>query len=199
MLIILARAAVDDNARDGLEWYRSGPGWIELLFGGLADSAPAIALILSASALVIANRSQKRSRFMEMHEMLTSLDSQEGRRLLLQWSGPSTSAELDRLFKKDPLRFDKINRAIGLYNTLAIYAHEKYLPRRQALNHWGPAIRGSWPRIETFVRWRRDGSPNDEMWSHLVWFAELSGAEVSRDMRLGPRWKPAKRPPTTRT
>lgn len=182
MPITLVRAA-DDDAQGGLGLYDFVAQSVVPLIDGLAGAAPAIALLLSASALIIANHSQKRSRFMELHELLTALNSQEGRRLLLQRGGPETPAELDRLFKKEPLQFDKINRAIGLYNTLAIYAHEKYLPRKQALVHWGPAIRGSWPRIEIFVRWRRAGSPDGEMWSHLVWFAELAGAEVSPDMQ----------------
>ena len=154
-------------------------------WGNVAEWATVVVALLALGASVYAVyftlRSDKRHRFFELHELMTSLESQEGRRLLqVQMHSPKAIA---RLFKKKPESFDVVNRSVGLYNTLAIYVQQKYIPRGMALAHWGPQMRLRWPQIEIFVRWRREQTNDRAMWDSLVWFAELSGAEVSADMR----------------
>lgn len=160
--------------------HRFGVEW-----GNVAEWATVVVALLALGASVYAVyftlRSDKRHRFFELHEQMTSLESQAGRRLLqVKMHSPKAIA---KLFKTKPESFDVVNRSVGLYNTLAIYVRQNYIPRDMALAHWGPQMQLRWPQIETFVRWRREQTSDREMWDSLVWFAELSGAEVSADMR----------------
>ena len=92
------------------------------------------------------------------------------------------------MFARKPETFDIVNRTVGLYNTLGIYAHRGYLDKDLALDHWAGRVRNSWPYIERFVRWRRQKSGDDTMWSYLIWFAQESGAPVADDIRLTRGW-----------
>ena len=109
-----------------------------------------LALVASVYAVYFTLRSDKRHRFFELHEQMTSLESQEGRRLLqVEMRSPEAIA---KLFRRKPMSFDVVNRLVGLYNTLAIYVRQEYVPRDMALAHWGPQMQLRWPQIETSVR-----------------------------------------------
>jgi hypothetical protein len=92
------------------------------------------------------------------------------------------------MYKWQPRKFNVVNRALGLYNTLGIYAHRNYVPRDQALDHWAGRVRKGWPAIERFLLWRRREHDDPTMWSYLVWFAEMSGADVAPEVRLKDGW-----------
>lgn len=159
--------------RLGIEW------------GSVAEWATAavalLALGASIYAVFFALRSDKRHRFFELHDQMTSLESQEGRRIL---QGKLRSPEaITKVFRRHPEKFDVVNRSVGLYNTLGIYVQKKYIPRDMAIAHWGPQMKLRWPEIETFVRWRRSQTSDPAMWNSLVWFAQESGAPVSQDLR----------------
>ena len=145
-----------------------------------------LALLLSGVAIWFVRRSERRQLFIQLHDLLTSVDSQVGRRILL--TRMKTPRQISVTFHLRPGDFDRVNRALGLYNTLGIYAHRKYVPRDEALDHWAGRVRHNWTDIERFLRWRRVHSGDETMWSYLVWFAQQAGAAVSPDMRLRDGW-----------
>ncbi|WP_457809953.1 DUF4760 domain-containing protein [Microbacterium aquimaris] len=159
--------------------YGSAAEWVAALVAILA-------LAISIAAVVLVRRSEKRSLFIHLHDLLTSPDSQVGRRIL--HTRMTSERRIDRIFKRRPDDFDQVNRALGLYNTLGIYAHKGYVSKDEALDHWGGRVRKGWPAIERFLRWRRSRSDDSTMWSYLVWFAQESEANVSCDMRLREGW-----------
>ena len=139
-------------------------------------AAALIAFAVSVFALRIARSSERQQQFMRIHELLTGPDSQKGRRLLHAHfrEGPNFS----KLQRRRPDDIDLINRAVSLFNTLAIYADRGYIPEEVALAHWAPTIKGAWRPIEAYLLWRRQADPT--LWTPLVDFAEKCGADVSR-------------------
>ncbi|MCT1476432.1 hypothetical protein [Microbacterium sp. p3-SID336] len=143
--------------------------------------AAIIAVVLSIAAFTIARRSERRHLFVQIHELLTSPESQAGRRLL---HDAKDARELDRLRRKrDPREYDLINRAVSQFNTLALYARHGYLPLEMAKLQWADTIVRSWPRIEVYLLWRRKAHAAPALWEDLVWFAQECGAPVRADLR----------------
>lgn len=143
--------------------------------------AAIFALALSIAAFAIARRSERRHLFVQIHELLTSPESQAGRRLL---HDAKDTRELDRLRRKrDPKEYDRINRAVSQFNTLALYARHGYLPLEMAKLQWADTIVRSWPRIEAYLLWRREAHGAPALWEDLVWFAQECGAPVRADLR----------------
>lgn len=138
-----------------------------------------VAVILSFCALVIAKRSERHQLFVRLHELMTSPDSQAGRRILHDLN---TDEDITRLKKKRPGDFDLVNRAVGLYNTLGLYAKNGDLPLKKAKEHWGGTLLRSWPRIALFVKWRRTEHEAPTLWPDLVWLAEQCGVEETSDL-----------------
>lgn len=143
--------------------------------------AATLALAISIWAIGIATNSERRLQFMRVHELMTSLDTQRGRRLLrenatscfrISWMKRSRSAD-----------FDAVNRAVSLFHTLAIYARRHYVTRKIAVAHWGLPLARSWDSITIFILWRDEKYADGAGWGDLLWFAELCGADVT-EVRL---------------
>ena len=169
---------------------RSDPTCFWIACGSFAEIATfivaTVALILSGLAVAVTRRSEQRQAFIQLHDLLTSAASQEGRRLL--YTQLKTADDIERMYRKRPEKFDLVNRTVGLYNTLGVYVHEKYVPRGLALRLWGQAIAGQWRSIEGFLRWRRTTHSETSKWDYLVWLAGEAGADVSPEMALPDGW-----------
>lgn len=142
-----------------------------------AAAAAILALILSLAAFSIAKRSERRQLFIHLHELLTDPESQAGRRLLYE---VETNEDLDRLRGGRGDDIDLVNRAVGLFNTLGMYARHRYLPRRMAKRQWASTMKRAWPKIELYLNWRRKGHNAEDLWTDLIWFAELCGVSPER-------------------
>ncbi|MGU3645878.1 hypothetical protein ACLBXX_12995 [Microbacterium sp. C23T] len=156
----------------------------------IAAVAAILALILSATAIWFVRHSEKRQLFIHLHDLLTSPDSQAGRRIL--HTRMKHPWQISLIFRVSPREFDLVNRTLGLYNTLGIYVHRGYVGRDEAFAHWAGPIKNSWPELERFLRWRRDNANGVRMWSYFVWLAQEVGADVPPDMRLHPGWEAEK-------
>ncbi|MFK3678154.1 hypothetical protein ACI2IP_10500 [Microbacterium sp. NPDC090218] len=157
-------------ALDGVEW------------GTVAEwatfGAATLALAISIGAIVIATRSERRLQFMRVHEIMTSIDTQRGRRLLGEKvKKPRHITWMKRVRPDD---FDAVNRAVSLYHTLAIYARRHYLTRKVAVAHWGRTLARSWKSIEILILWRDEKYADGAGWGDLLWFAEQCGADVKK-------------------
>lgn len=170
-------------------------------WGTVAEWATAgvalVALLLSAGALLITLRLEKRKIYIELHDRLTSAESQEGRHIL--YNKLNTVKAIRRAHSRDRKTFNAANRAVGLYNTLGVYTYRKIVDRDVAFDHWSSTITAGWKTVEQFVRWRRAEHGESEKWSYLIWFAEQSGAPIAPDLQLQPGWENRQRhAPTTK-
>jgi len=169
-----------------------------VLVGSVAEWVTAVvalvALAASIWAVTVARRFEKQRLYTDMHDRLTSNDSQRGRWVLFNRMG--TENEIQRMFDRQHKNddFNTVNRAIGLYNTLGIYAYRGFIDREIALDHWAAPVSQRWPDIERFLRWRRRTHGDPHMWPYLVWFAKESGVELSPEFRLQPGWDARDKP-----
>jgi hypothetical protein len=151
----------------------------------MADLADILALIISVLALgasflafMVARRGERRSLFIQLQESLTSLDAQEGRRLL--YDQIRNAEDPEQLRDADVEMHDKINRALGQLNTLGMYAYRHDVDRDIVREAWADPLGGIWPAAEIWLRYRRRDYAT--AWSYLVWFARDCGLDVSPDL-----------------
>jgi hypothetical protein len=152
----------------------------------MAAIAALAALGLSVYAVFVARRSSKRNSFIGFQERLDEQEVSEGRRIIYSTESVAAVARLFRRHGKDP-SWDRANRAINLWNTLAQFTKLNIVDRRLSFDLWGDSVKEAWEHLEYFIRFRR-GAGYPEMpgrkdkWSSLVWFAGQTGASVSSDL-----------------
>lgn len=158
--------------------------------GSIAEWAVAIAALvalgLSVYALFVARRSSKRNSFIGFQERLDAQEVSEGRRIIYATHSVDAVARLFRKRGKDP-SWDRANRAVNLWDTLAQFTELSIVDRRLSFDIWGGSVKEAWPNLEYFIRFRRGaGYPEmpgrEDKWSSLVWFAGKAGASVSPDL-----------------
>jgi len=152
----------------------------------VAAGAALLALVLSICALFIAWRSSKRNNFISLQQRLDDQEVSEGRRIIYASNSVESVANLFRKRHKNS-NWDRANRAINLWNTLAQFTRLNIVDRQLSFDLWGDSVNEAWTNLEYFIRFRR-GAGYAEMpgrkdkWSSLVWFAEKAGAQVSPDL-----------------
>lgn len=86
----------------------------------------AAALVLSLVALIVSARKSKRDAFLGIHDKLTALDIQEGRKILFnKVNSPEDAAELMKAENSD--EYDKVNRAMAMYDVLGFYVYRRFV------------------------------------------------------------------------
>lgn len=166
----------------------------EIDFGNVAEIIAALAalaaLVISLVAVYIAWRSSKRTSFIGFQERLDAQEVSEGRRIIYSTGSVDQVAKLFAKREKDS-SWDRANRAINLWNTLAQFTKLKIVDQQLSFDLWGDSVAEAWPQLEHFIRFRRGVPEHPEMpgrgdkWSSLVWFAGRAKAEVSPDLLPG--------------
>lgn len=96
------------------------------------------ALLASLGALYFNWRKAKQDTFLGIHEKLIALDIQEGRRLLFQKI--SSPAAASQLLVDSPEEYQKVNRALAMYDVLGLYVKRKYVFKDWVMEEWGPNL-----------------------------------------------------------
>jgi hypothetical protein len=136
-----------------------------------------VAVILSARALLASSKAIKRSDLQRLHERLMSFDVQVGRRLLFDVF--NDKADWGKVRARHPDDWDRINYAVGTFQTLAELARREVVDLPEALEYWGGSVKRSWPAIESYISHRRTADGYPGAWNDLVWFATKAGARVT--------------------
>lgn len=163
-------------------------------FGSAAEWVAAIAALaavgLSIYALIIAGRSSRRNSLVSLQERLDAREVSEGRRIIYDADSVNDVAKLFARRHKDS-SWDRANRAVNLWNTLAQFTKLRVVDQKLSLRLWGDSVEEAWEHLEHFIRFRRGAGFSDmpgrkDKWSSLVWFATKTNARVSPDL-LSPR------------
>jgi hypothetical protein len=172
--------------------HRRGPEDPNL--GSLAEMIAAVAglaaLGISVVALFIAWRSSKRSNFIRFQERLDEREVSEGRSIIYATKSVDEVAALFSARDTDS-RWDRANRTVNLWNTLAQFTKLGIVDRKLSFDLWGDSVKEAWTNLEHFIRFRRGRADFEEMpgrkdkWSSLVWFASSAGVKVHPDLLPG--------------
>ncbi|GAA5188406.1 hypothetical protein GCM10023346_00370 [Arthrobacter gyeryongensis] len=106
-------------------------------------------------------RKSKTDLFISMHEKLIDPAVQNGRKVISdKVKGIGTIHHLTTT------EFESANRALALYDTLAMYARRRYIIKRDFIGTWGLAMHRRAPQIRAFIAYRAsmDGYMS---WKHL--------------------------------
>lgn len=109
---------------------------------------------LAISALTYRDRrtSDRRDLFLKMHERLVDPDLQEGRRLLYERVGSKRDAAVLRADAKED--YQKINRALAMFDIFSMYVSRGYIDRKLALEEWGHSLGRAYAQAEPFIEER---------------------------------------------
>ncbi|MDR6557802.1 hypothetical protein J2809_002162 [Arthrobacter pascens] len=126
-----------------------------------------ITLVVAASAFVLAYRTYKFNElksktdlFTSFHEKLIEAEAQKGRSFLRLLKAPKAVKDLTSE------QFSCLNRALSLYETLAMYMAKGNIREEDVLETWGAAIYGRHEEIRWFMDYR-DETHEYVSWPHL--------------------------------
>lgn len=125
----------------------------------------------------------RKELFLKIHEQLMALELQEGRRLLHKLVDPS-QAELG--IDPESADYQKINRAVAMFDVMGMYAYLGYIPKSWVLEEWGRTLDHAKAKILFFAQ-KRNAAVG--LWPHLRRLlndAETWAAEV-RSQEAGPK------------
>ncbi|BCW41957.1 hypothetical protein StoSoilB3_34920 [Arthrobacter sp. StoSoilB3] len=117
-----------------------------------------LALFVSIAAFVHNRRKSTRDAFLAIHEKMFDLEIQEGRGILFEKI--STLDDAKRMRKEDPESFRKVNRAIAMWDVLAMYVNRGYLPKQIVMEEWGRNLAKYRKRVLIF------GEVRGKRWEH---------------------------------
>lgn len=137
----------------------SDRGLVAPLVGAFVAS---LAFCLASATYFFNWRKSKIDLFIAIHEKLIAPEIQSGRGILANKVDTVLSVYL--LKKKE---FESINRAMALYDTLAMYSSRRKVFSADVKETWGLAMHRRAPQIRAFIHWR---AIQDEYWSwpHLT-------------------------------
>lgn len=129
----------------------------------------ALAFLFSLLAFFHHRHSAKQDAFYAVHEKLIAFDIQEGRRILF---GSIKTVEDVAALERDCLDgFQKVNRALGMYDVLGMQVAHKYVYKSTVLEEWGRNLARARTPALLFMAHRQ------KSWDH---FDKLSAEALKR-------------------
>lgn len=123
-----------------------------------------LALFVSIAAFVHNRSKATRDAFLAIHEKMFDLDIQEGRGIL--YNEIKNLDDVKKLKKNDYEGFRKVNRAIAMWDVLAMYVSHGYLPKQMVLEEWGRNMAKYRKRVLLF------GEGRGKHWEHYESLSE---------------------------
>lgn len=158
-----------------------------------------VAVILSGASLSLATttylrakRIDKRDQFLKLNERLIDVDLQLGRRILYRVGSVEDAV---RLQCDSPEEDQLVNRALAMFEVLALYIDRNYVDKDLALETWGHTYAGCYPRAEYYIAARLGTMQNPwSAWPNLQkfgpraakWAAENPQSPTTRIAALTP-------------
>jgi hypothetical protein len=123
---------------------------MEWLSRNLGVMVATVAVVLSFSTVMLNRRQRRQDVYFRVHETLTSLEMQRGRRLLHR------CGEKGALPPEDDADFALISRTLSVHNTVAIYVRRGLVPRRWVLAGWQNTLCNMRQGTRLFVEYRNE-------------------------------------------
>jgi hypothetical protein len=117
-----------------------------------------LALFVSVAAFAHTRSKATKDAFLAIHEKMFDLEIQEGRGIL--YSKIKSLDDVEKLKKYDRESFRKVNRAIAMWDVLAMYVSRGYLPKQMVLEEWGRNLAKYRGRVLLF------GEARNKHWEH---------------------------------
>lgn len=144
-------------------------------------------LVLSTAALAISaltyrdrRTSDRRDLFLKMHERLVDPDLQEGRRLLYERVTSTSDAAQLRTDNKE--EYQKINRALAMFDIFSMYVARGYIDRKVALEEWGHSLGRAYKQAGPFIE-ERASVQSWTPWPHFRRFGPEAHSWHSKQSR----------------
>jgi hypothetical protein len=147
--------------------------WGELSAAAVAS----VALLFSYRAFRHSGHTTKQLTFITFQEHLQSPEAAEGRRLIYDIESEKDVVKM----RKRTSDWDKLNRAITLWNTLGQYVRHDLVEKDLAVAIWGDAIEAAWPHLVWVIQYRR--RERADKWTSLVWLAEHAGVSIPANLK----------------
>lgn len=136
-----------------------------------------LAFLLSMLAFFYNRQKAKRDAFLAIHEKLIALDIQEGRRFL--FTKINSEGDAARLKRRNIEAYQKVNRAMSMYDVLGLYVSRRYVDKSVVLEEWGRNLAMARENAEHFMDFRK------KRWDHFDKLSseahELYGDELERN------------------
>jgi hypothetical protein len=147
------------------------------------------AFVVSAATFSTSYWRDRRDLMLRVHERLTSIEQQRGRREIHRMGDQHKRVE-----DLTPDEYDKINNAIAALDVMAVYYKRKYIPREPMLEFWAEPVLRLMRAAEPFLSHRdRDwlGTTGRRTWPALHAFAddarkylERTGPQTGAEQKL---------------
>ena len=111
-------------------------------------------------------RQDKRDLLLKIHERLTDVDIQRGRRILYQ--KVRSVEEAKTLFLENPEDYDLANRALSMLNMAALYVEYGYVDKELFMLDWGFVFASIFENCQHFIAERIErNSVQPQAWPHF--------------------------------
>lgn len=132
-----------------------------------------LAFTFSLGAFFYNRYKAKKDSFLAIHEKLIALDIQEGRRLLFTKVNSPEDAKL--LEEHDIEAYQKVNRALAMYDVLGLYVSRRYVDKSIVLEEWGQNLSKARWHGQHFMEHRRQKNAPSK-WKHFDALSEEAEA-----------------------
>lgn len=130
----------------------------------------ACAVVISIAAFVTGQRQDRRDLFLSMHERLTDLQVQEGRRLL--YERVHSVDDVVNLRRNEPQVYALIARSLAMFNLLGLYVERGYLDREIVLEEWADPLARCYQSAQPVLRDREQLNGHSRSLEHLRSFGQ---------------------------
>lgn len=131
-----------------------------------------VALAVSAATFNLRLRSESRDLFLKVHEKLLEPDLMEGREILYALTSPDDVDALPRESRS------KLFRLFALYDVLALYVRQGWIPPVLVLDEWSESLKRSREPGAHFIAWRH--RVTSKAWPHYQWLAGMAATPNPR-------------------
>lgn len=170
VLIVLAAGAAIGAAVTTFVRMHVGPGQSKPTLENITSFLTAGALIVAVATYRFSAVKSKKDLFVTLHQSLIAPEVQEARRTLMAAKQASDVAELEDSKRRE------VNRALALYETLAIYTADGSVSKREVWQVWGSTILRQSYKIKWFIDAREDAE-GYRSWPYLeILIAELKSS-----------------------
>lgn len=139
-----------------------GPGQVVPTFQLVTAIIAGLAFCAALVTIGFNWRKSKKDLFISMHEKLIDPEAQGGRKILSKKvDGKDSVSDLETS------EFESANRALALYDTLAMYSLRGSVIKADVMETWGLPIHRRAPQIRAFIAYRAE-EDKYKSWPHLT-------------------------------
>ncbi|WP_304450848.1 hypothetical protein [Nocardiopsis sp. YSL2] len=127
---------------------------IAALIGAIA------AISVFVADILIRKHSDRRNLLLKIHEEMTEIENQRGRRILIKLLEENKHTR--RLEEKDR---EMVNKSLSLIDIMGYYCRKGYIEESEVLTLWGASFQRILPKAEEFAR-QMDAEKGEVTWRY---------------------------------